>query len=139
MKIHRGDQIYDTQYDYLIQPKLYSAKPGDGGFWGDFNWQRAAEEGMKQVNLPYSGKYGFAQTEMYWPINHMVSSKDQAVQCNECHTRNDGRLASLGGFYLPGRDYNPTVEHTGVALILLTLVGVVLHGGGRIVMSRKRK
>lgn len=139
VKIHRGRQIYDAVNHYLIQPKLYSAKPGDGGFWGDFNWERAAEEGMKQINLPYSGKYGFAETEMYWPINHMVSSKEQAVQCNECHTRNDGRLANLSGFYIPGRDYSPVVEGLGGGLILITLLGVIIHGGARIFMGRKGK
>lgn len=139
VKIHRGRQIYDTKYDYLIQPKLYSAKPGDGGFWGDFNWGRAAEEGMKQVNLSYSGSYGFTSTEMYWPINHMVSPREQAVQCSECHTRNEGRLAKLGGFYLPGRDYNPTVDGLGTALILITLAVVMVHGGGRIITGRKHQ
>ncbi len=139
VKIHRARQIYDTQYDYLIQPKTFSAKPGDGGFWGDFNWQTAAQAGMKQINLPYSGKYGFVETEMYWPVNHMVSSKEQAVQCSECHTRDDGRLANLGGFYIPGRDYNASVERYGSGLILLTLAGVIVHGGGRVIASRKRK
>ena len=61
VKIHRAKQIYDTENQYLIQPKLFSSKPGDGGYWTEFNWQRAAEEGMKQVGLPYSGNYGFAR------------------------------------------------------------------------------
>ncbi|HEY9165944.1 MAG TPA: tetrathionate reductase family octaheme c-type cytochrome [Candidatus Kryptonia bacterium] len=139
VKIHRSNQIYDTGFDYLIQPKTFSAKKGDGGYWGDFNWQRAAEEGMKQVNLPYSGRYGFVQTEMYWPVNHMVSPKEQAVQCSECHTRDNGRLANLSGFYIPGRDYNPWVEGLGGGLLVLTLAGVFIHGAGRIVASRKRK
>jgi len=47
---------------------------------------------------------------MYWPVNHMVSPKEQAVKCVECHTRENGRLANLTGFYIPGRDYNPWVE-----------------------------
>ncbi|HQT92705.1 MAG TPA: cytochrome C, partial [Candidatus Kryptobacter bacterium] len=139
VKIHIAKQIYDTQNDYLIQPKLYSAKKGDGGFWGDFNWERSAEVGMKAVNLPYSGHYGFTETKMYWPINHMVSPKEEAVQCGECHTRNDGRLADVGGFYMPGRDYNPWVERIGVGLMAITLGGVFMHGGARLVVSRKRK
>ena len=139
VKIHRAKQIYDTENHYLIQPKTVSNKPGDGGFWKEFNWQRAAEEGMKQVNLPYSGKYGFVETEMYWPVNHMVSPKEQTVKCTECHTRENGRLAGLGGFYLPGRDYNPWVENLGGGMLVLTLGGVLLHGGMRLVMSRKRK
>jgi hypothetical protein len=139
VKIHRGTQIYDAAYRYLIQPKLYSSTPGDGGFWTEFDWQRAAEVGMKQVGLPYSGKYAFARTEMYWPVNHMVSPKDQTVTCGECHTREHGRLEHVRGFYLPGRDYNPWVEYFGGGLLLLTLAGVILHGGGRLASSRNRK
>ncbi|HTX19308.1 MAG TPA: tetrathionate reductase family octaheme c-type cytochrome [Bacteroidota bacterium] len=139
VKIHRANQIYDTQYKYLIQPKTVSNRPGDGGYWKEFNWQRAAEEGMKLVNLPYSGKYGFAETEMYWPVNHMVSPKEEAVKCTECHTRENGRLAKLGGFYIPGRDYDPTVEWMGTGIVALTLAGVILHGGARIATRRKRK
>jgi hypothetical protein len=139
VKIHRAKQIYDAGYNYLIQPKLYSSKPGDGGFWKEFNWQRASEEGMKMVNLPYSGKYSFVETEMYWPVNHMVSSKSATVKCVECHTRDNGRLANVGGFYMPGRDYNPWVEYFGGGLLVLTIGAVVLHGGVRIAASRKGK
>ncbi len=139
VKIHRANQIYDMRNRYLIQPKTVSTKAGDGGYWKEFNWGRAAEEGMKQIHLPYSGKYGFIETEMYWPINHMVSSKDKAVQCTDCHRRNNGRLANVGGFYMPGRDYNPLVEHLGVGVLVLTLAGVFLHGSVRLAVSRKRK
>ena len=40
---------------------------------------------MKASGLPYSGEYGFAETVMYWPINHMVSPKDKALKCGDCH------------------------------------------------------
>jgi octaheme c-type cytochrome (tetrathionate reductase family) len=139
VKIHRAKQIYDTENRYLIQPKLVSTQPGDGAYWKEFNWQRAAEEGMKQVGLPYSGKYGFIQTEMYWPVNHMVAPREQAVQCAECHTRNEGRLARLGGFYLPGRDYKPWVEYLGGGLILFTFAGVLGHGSARVVARRRKR
>jgi octaheme c-type cytochrome (tetrathionate reductase family) len=139
VKIHRAKQIYDSENHYLIQPKTVSTKQGDGGFWREFNWQRAAEEGMKLIHLPYSGKYGFVETEMYWPINHMVSPKEQSVQCAECHTRENGRLAHVGGFYMPGRDYSIFVDRLGVGVLILTLIGVILHGTARVVMYRKRK
>ncbi len=139
VKIHRANQIYDTGNRYLIQPKTVSTKPGDGGYWSEFNWQRAAEEGMKQVHLPYSGHFGFVETEMYWPINHMVAPKEKAVGCTECHTRNNGRLASLTGFYIPGRNYNSWVEYFGWGILSLTLAGVVLHGTIRILIGRNRK
>jgi octaheme c-type cytochrome (tetrathionate reductase family) len=133
IKIHRANQIYDSVNDTLIQPKLYSSHPGDGGYWGDFDWERAAEEGMKDVGLPYSGHYAFARTEMNWPLNHMVAPKGKAVTCNECHTRSDGRLAKLGGFYMPGRDRNPWVDRLGLGLLAVTLAGVLVHGGARVV------
>jgi octaheme c-type cytochrome (tetrathionate reductase family) len=139
VRVLRTNQIYDTENRYLIQPKLVSTTPGDGGYWEEFNWERAAEEGMKRMNLDYSGHYGFAETEMYWPINHMVSPKTNTVQCSECHTRENSRLASLHDFYMPGRDYSLPVERFGAALILLTLAGVVVHGSARVVMKRKRK
>jgi len=76
---------------------------------------------------------------MTWPVNHMVSPTSQTVTCGECHTRANGRLARVGGFYLPGRDRNRFVDFTGGGLILLTLAGVLIHGGGRIVASRRRR
>ena len=139
VKVHRGKQIYDAGFNYLIQPKTYSTKPGDGAFFSEFSWPRAAEEGMKQVGLPYSGKYAFIETEMTWPINHMVSPKNQTVSCTECHVREGGRLAKLAGFYLPGRDSNPWVEGLGKLLLLMTLAGVLVHGGARIWITRRRK
>ena len=139
VKIHRAKQIYDTQNRYLIQPKTVSTKEGDGGYWREFNWHRSAEEGMKLVNLPYSGSYGFIETEMYWPVNHMVSPKEQTVQCSECHTREQGRLAKLSGFYMPGRDYNPWVEYLGGGFLAVTLAGVVVHGGARFIVKRRQR
>jgi hypothetical protein len=139
VKIHRANQIYDAQYKYLIQPKTVSTKEGDGGYWKEFDWNRASEEGMKIINLPYSGKYGFVKTEMTWPVNHMISPKNKTVPCADCHTRNNGRIASLNGFYIPGRDYTFLVEYLGTGLILITFAGALIHGGVRIAVSRKQK
>lgn len=139
VKIHRAKQIYDTENKYLIQPKTVSTQPGDGGYWKEFNWIRASEEGMKLVDLPFSGKVGFIDTEMIWPINHMVSPKTQTVSCTECHVRQGGRLEKLTGFYLPGRDFSPWLERLGKALLLLSLLGVIVHGSARIWMARTRK
>ena len=139
VKIHRARQPFDPQNKILIQPKLYADNKGEGAFWKDFNWETASAAGMKQVGLPFSGKISFIQTEMYWPLNHMVSSKDKAVQCNECHTRENSRLAGLKDFYMPGRDYSATVELGGKLLLLLTLIGVMIHGTIRIVAHRKLK
>jgi hypothetical protein len=46
--------------------------------------------------MTYSGHYGFASTEMYWPLSHMVASKEKALICADCHTESskaeNGRL-----------------------------------------------
>jgi octaheme c-type cytochrome (tetrathionate reductase family) len=131
VKVHRGDQIYDTKTMMLIQPKLYSQAEGDSAFWKDFNWSLSAERGMKEIGLPFSGEYDFVETEMYWPINHMVSKASESLQCADCHTPKDGRLAELTGFYLPGRDRNTFLDNLGILMILGSLFGVVLHAGIR--------
>lgn len=86
-KVHTGKQIYDQQNNYLITPQVF----GKDGYWETFNWDKAAQVGMKASNLPYSGKYGFAETIMYWRINHMVAPKEQALGCLDCHGDN-GRM-----------------------------------------------
>ena len=139
VKIHSAKQPYDPVNRILIQPKLYADKKGEGAFWKDFNWQTASEAGMKEANLPFSGNISFIETKMYWPVNHMVASKENTVQCNECHTRTNSRLAGLTDFYMPGRDYSKTIDFTGKWLFILVLIGVFTHGSVRIVMYRKRR
>ncbi len=139
VKIHRSRQPFDPVLMDLIQPKLFADKKGEGAFWQDFNWRRASEVGMEDVKLPFSGKVSFINTEMYWPINHMVSTKDKAVQCTECHTRENSRLAALTDFYMPARDYSSVVESMGIAMMLLTLIGVIMHGSLRIISAIKAK
>jgi hypothetical protein len=139
VKIHLGDQIYDVKNNILIQPKLYSDFEGDSAFWKDFDWHTASEAGMKRVGLPYSGEFGFIETEMYWPINHMVAPKEQTLGCAECHTRENGRLAKLDGFYLPGRDRYKTLDASGVFLFWAAVFGVLAHAVMRIVSSIRRK
>ncbi len=67
------------------------ATVGPGGYWADFDWDQALRLGSQSTGLPYSGKYGFVDTEMYWPITHMVAPKEQALQCTDCHGE-QGRL-----------------------------------------------
>ncbi len=118
---------------------LYAPEKGDSAFWMDFNWSEAAEAGMRRVGLPYSGEYGFIQTEMYWPLNHMVSPKTMSVGCAECHTRENGRLAKLTGFYLPGRDHNKPLDASGIFLFFASLAGVLIHTAIRVITSIRRK
>lgn len=135
VKIHVGDQIYDKVYNRLIQPKLYSENTGDSAFWKDFNWQEAAKAGMERSGFEVSGQYGFVETEMYWPINHMVSPKEQSVTCAECHTRDNGRLAKLTGFYLPGRDTHKMLDNIGLWAFILTVLAVFGHAVIRVMVN----
>lgn len=81
-KVHRASQPYDVKYGYLLQP----VTGGEGGFWTSFNWDSAFALAAKgSGGLPYSGAYGFARTEMYWPITHMVTPKARALGCPNCH------------------------------------------------------
>ena len=140
VKVHRGDQIYDKVTKMLIQPLLYAPEKGDSAFWEDFDWQEAATAGMRRAGLPYSGEYGFVQTEMYWPLNHMVSPKGKAVSCAECHTRaSDGRLSKLTGFYMPGRDHNKYLDFFGIFMFFAALSGVIIHSMIRIIVSIRTK
>lgn len=137
VKIHIAKQPYDPINKILIQPKLFADEKGEGAFWKDFDWQTAAEVGMKEANLPFSGKISFLKTEMYWPVNHMVASTENTLQCNSCHTRQDSRLAKLTDFYMPGRDYSSLVDTSGKWLIILTIIGIFIHGFIRFTYKRK--
>lgn len=139
VKIHRARQPFDPVNRMLIQPKLFAENKGEGAFWKDFNWQKASEIGMKEIGLPFSGRVSFMKTESNWPLNHMVAAKENAVKCNECHTREDGRLAGLNDFYMPGRNYSSVIDTLGKLLVWASLLGVLLHGALRIVSSYKLK
>jgi len=99
----------------------------------------AAKKGMEESCLPFSGKVAFIRTESYWLVNHMVSEKEKAVSCTECHTSENSRLAGLNDFYMPGRDRNNLVEFIGIASILMSLLGVTVHGSLRFYFNRKNK
>ena len=139
VKIHRGKQLYDPVNEMLIQPKLVGTEKGEGAYWKDFDWDAAAKEGMKSIDMEYSGEFSFAETEMTWPINHMVAPKEQSLSCSDCHTSEGSRLAGLTGFYMPGRDHNPFVDWFGGIMIGLTFLGVVTHGVARVVMGQPHR
>jgi octaheme c-type cytochrome (tetrathionate reductase family) len=86
-KIHRGKQPYDVGNAYLLPPTT----GGVNGYWTNFDWENAFRLGAKANGIAYSGKYGFAKTEMYWPLTHMVATKEKALGCTECHGER-GRL-----------------------------------------------
>jgi len=86
-KVHVANQPYDTIYRYLLQP----ITAGENGYWTNFNWDQAFRLAVPITGLEYSGKYGFAETWMYWPTTHMVQPAENALQCTDCHSAN-GRL-----------------------------------------------
>jgi len=68
-KLYRAIQPADAVYRYLVIPKLW------GGYWKHFDWKRAAEKGMREAGLKFSGKIEFVNTMMYWRVNHEVAPK----------------------------------------------------------------
>lgn len=86
-KVHRAVQIYDVGFNHLLQPKTV----GEGGYWTEFDWQLASELGAEASGVPFSGEYGWTETEMYWTLAHLVAPKERALQCNDCHSDN-GRM-----------------------------------------------
>jgi octaheme c-type cytochrome (tetrathionate reductase family) len=139
VKLHLAKQPYDPVNKILIVPKLYAEKKGEGAFWKDFDWHAAAEIGMKESNLPFSGEVTFIKTGMYWPVNHMVTDKEHTVQCDGCHTRTNSRLAALTDFYLPGRDRSDFIDWAGKWLLILTFMGIFLHASTRYIFYLRRR
>ena len=136
-KIHRGIQPYDPVNKTFVIPKLFPSGPEKAeAYWKAYDWGRAITAGMEYAGLPYSGEYDWIQTEMIWPLKHTVAPKEDALSCVECHSP-DGRLATLTGFYMPGRDRNDMVDMVGLILIGGTAVGSLTHGGLRIALRRK--
>lgn len=138
-KVHRGKQPYDPVNLTIIQPKLWDAETNKGALWIDLDWEAALRTGMEYLDLPYSGQHDFLPTEMFLLVNHMVSLASESLQCSDCHARNEGRLANLNDFYMPGRDYNAGIDTLGKLLIIFSIFGAITHGSIRIVTHRKRQ
>ena len=83
-KVHSALQPYDSVFNYLLQPNT----AGEDGYWTTFDWDSALRSGSETVGMEYSGEYGFAPTDMYWNLSHMVVPGDQALQCDDCHGEN---------------------------------------------------
>jgi octaheme c-type cytochrome (tetrathionate reductase family) len=134
-KVHRGKQPYDKVDKTLLIPHLFGKK-GSGAYWGDWDWKKALDSGMKSAGLEFSGEFDWVQTEYVFPTTHMVAPKENALSCAECHARQDGRLESLSGFYMPGRDYSKLINYAGWGVVLASLFGVMLHALGRVFSVR---
>ena len=137
IKRFTGKQPYDVGNNQLVVFHTYGKD--DSAFWSNFNWDKALEAGMKEIGAEYSGKYAFVETEMSWPITHMVAPKTDALRCEQCHAPSGGvgRLDKVPGLYMPGRRANELLNTGGWALAGLTLLGVIGHGVGRIFAARK--
>jgi hypothetical protein len=118
-------QPFDTGNGNLVYTHLWG--DDEAAYWGNYDMGAAIERGMKDFGLDYSGEFGFLETVSYWPITHMVSPKEDALACQDCHAK-DGRLASVEGMYLPGRDANRWLDLGGLLLVLGTLGGTLGHG-----------
>lgn len=136
VKVMRGKQVYDAGNNTLAV--LHTFGKDKTAYWKGYDFASAVEAGMKYIDAPYSGEYGFVETEMRWPITHMVAPKDDTVACAQCHAR-DGRMKNVPGVYIPGRDYNRLVDTVGWALVLLTIIAVLIHAVVRIGFEMKQK
>lgn len=135
-KVMRGKQPYDSGNDKMVIPHLFG-KSKDA-YWKGFDWKRSLKTGMQDAGAEFSGEYGFVETSMHTPLTHMVSPKEEALGCADCHSQ-DGRLAGITDFYMPGRDKNSLLDMFGWLMILGTLGGVSLHGLARIFAKSRRK
>lgn len=83
-KVHRAIQPYDKQHLYFV-PVVTA---GEGGYWKEFNWDKAIRKGTELFGMEYSGQYGFAKSQMFWPLSHMVSPTKESLGCVDCHGDN---------------------------------------------------
>ncbi|MGA6924893.1 MAG: tetrathionate reductase family octaheme c-type cytochrome, partial [Desulfosarcina sp.] len=133
-KVHLGKQPYDKINKNMVIVHLFpKGKEDTTAYWKKFDWGKAIDFGMTYAGLEYSGDFDFVETSYVFPTTHMVAPKDNVVTCVECHTRDDGRLANLAGFYMPGRDHFSLMDSLGWLLVIGSLIGVVIHGFVRMV------
>ncbi len=138
VKVHRGKQPYDIHNKTLVQLNVWNTKEGTGAFWLDFDFNQAIKNGMEYVGMPYSGEYGFIDTKVYLPLSHMVSKAEDALQCQDCHTRQNSRMAYVTGVYVPGKSHHSQIGFFGRTLIILALSGIMIHAFFRLIKRNKQ-
>ena len=134
VKVMRGRQPYDPVNKTLVKP--HTAGNDDTSYWENFGWEKAVAAGMASAGAEFSGKVDFVETEMTWPITHMVAPKGRALGCEQCHSAGS-RLSGVPGIYMPSHSASALLDRTGWGLALLCLVGVLGHGGIRVASARK--
>ena len=127
-KVHNGNQPYDKINKTLLAPLLSGPK----GYWTTLDWKDALQRGNDAIGVPFSGEFDFVRTTYVFPTTHMVAPKDNVVNCAECHIKQDSRLANISEVYMPGRDHFQILDSLGWIAILGALLGVCLHGFGRV-------
>lgn len=80
-KLMKGKQMADAENKTLIVPHLF----GPEGYWNTLDWRKSFEKGMEAAGLPYSGKYTWVDTVMYWGLNHEIMPAENALGCVQCH------------------------------------------------------
>lgn len=85
-KNHKATQPYDVKNRTLLVP----VTSGEDGYWTTYDWPSALKKGAELTGLSFSGEFGFTRTNMLWPLSHMVTPKDMALQCSDCHWHEAG-------------------------------------------------
>ncbi len=129
-------QPYDKGNNTLIYMHLWG--DDDNALWGNFDFSKAIQAGMEENNAPYSGEWGFIETYSYWPINHMVAPKEEALVCADCHVKG-GRISHLTGLYIPGAGGDQLLDYIYYIAIFGTLGGVLGHGVIKSIATNRRK
>lgn len=128
-------QPYDKGNNTLVYMELWGNTKS--ALWGNYDFGESIKAGMAKYNLPYSGEWGYVETNSYWPINHMVAPEEDALTCEECHSKN-GRLKDIKGIYMPGTGQSKWLDIIGWLAVLGTLAGVLLHAAIRRIATRRR-
>jgi len=98
-KLFTGTQPYDASANLIAPLNLFPKDDEDGAtaFWRNWDLELAVEGGFAAWGVDFSGEMGYIDSEMWWPITHMVAPAEQSLQCTDCHDP-QGRLdfAALG-------------------------------------------
>jgi len=88
-----GNQVVDTVNKTVMVPHLFGGKGGPNPYWAKYDWNLALQDGSAYTGQPYSGTYGFADTEMLLSVNHEVAPAENALgngsfpdACMDCHS-----------------------------------------------------
>lgn len=85
-KLMKGVQAVDAENDYFLIPHLYPRDKNDTtAYWKNLDWEEAFIDGMKAVELEYSGTFKWMETWMYWRLEHEVMPATSALSCVQCH------------------------------------------------------